>query len=120
MGDRGNIAILTGTGQVWFYTHWRGSELTSIVKQALSRKERWDDSPYLARILWDSCVPSDRHGGDTGFGIDSRIGDNEHPIVCVDVPKQRVFTILEEQLSKGKIPESFEPSESKSFTEFIA
>ena len=120
MGDRGNIAILTESGQVWFYTHWRGSEIGKTVKEALALKTRWNDSPYLARIIWDKFVPANYHGEESGFGIDSSIGDNGHPIVVVDVPKQRVFTIEEEQLDDGKIPRAFEPPKSKSFTEYIS
>lgn len=48
------------------------------------------------------------------------IGDNSYPIVVVDVPRERVFIIEEEQLKDGRIPDGFEPSEQWSFEEFIA
>ncbi len=94
MGDRGNIAIQYAKGQrVYFYTHWCGSEITEVVKNALKRKERWDDDSYLARIIFCELVELDGNGkSSTGFGICLEpAGDREHPILVVDCENQAIF-----------------------------
>ena len=89
MGDRGNIVVREGKDEVWFYSHWSGSSIGDVVKEALSRRQRWDDAPYLARIVFDTLTQGE-HGGETGFGIWNGVCDNEHDIVVVDVAKQKV------------------------------
>lgn len=117
MGDRGNIAVLQSQGQVWFYTHWNGSEIKEVVQKALARKQRWTDESYLARIVFDELCPS--RGEDIGFGISTCIGDNSHPIVVVDCLKQRVFEIDESELTdKGQVPENWEPKKAEGFAVF--
>ena len=37
---------------------------------------------------------------ETGYGISCRMQDNEHPILVVDIPGQRVFVIQEDQLTE--------------------
>lgn len=109
MGDRGNI-VVQDQGRVYLYTHWRGSEIGSLVKKALRRKQRWDDSSYLTRIIFDTMTDG-HQGGETGFGISSHIVDNEHPVLVVDVPTQTVWFEEEEgnETKKAAIP----------FTDFI-
>ncbi len=121
MGDRGNIVIRQGdtpANDVWFYTHWRGSEIGEVVKEALARKQRWDDASYLARIVFDT-LNSD-HGEETGFGISTQIGDNEHTIIVVDVPKQQVWFIEESELHDNRIPPDWKAREPVGFEQFIA
>lgn len=93
MGDRGNVQIVDKIGNktesVFLYTHWGGSRLPQTVQVALAKRWRWTDAPYLARIIFCEMVQGDE-AGETGFGISTRICDNEHPIVVVDVPKQEV------------------------------
>ena len=86
MGDRGNIKI----GGVYLYTHWCGSKIKGILKNALSRRERWDDEPYLARIIFCEMVKEDI-GGSIGFGICDCICDNDNPVLEVDVVNQEVM-----------------------------
>lgn len=86
MGDRGNIKV----GKVYLYTHWGGSEITEILKSALIRgKGRWNDEPYLTRIIFCEMIKDDVMG-DTGYGISTVICDNEYPILDVDCAKQTV------------------------------
>lgn len=122
MGDRGNIVIRqdgTNANDVWFYTHWSGSEIGETVKAALARKLRWEDPSYLARIVFDELTKG-RQGDETGFGISCQLQDNEHPIVVVDVPKQCVW-IIEEKLLKGRrIPDDFKPKHTMGFAAYCA
>jgi hypothetical protein len=124
MGDRGNIVMRLGKTQaddVWFYTHWSGYEIKSVVQKALAMNERHNDGMYLARIVFDKLT--DGAGGTTGFGISTSIGDNEHDIVVVDVPAKTVFTVKEENLIDGRIPlpeEAMKNAVAKwSFTDFV-
>lgn len=124
MGDRGNIVVRSSQSNrddVWFYTHWSGSEVKEIAARALGKRWRWDDASYLARIVFDELTAGSV-GEETGFGISSSIGDNEHPIVVIDADKQRVFTVPQKELSDGRIPDNYEPSGPETywtFDEFI-
>jgi hypothetical protein len=104
MGERGNIEI----DGVWLYTHWTGHKLKAILKSALIRgKGRWVDTPYLTRIIFCEMVKGDEMGL-TGFGISSKLTDNNYPVLVVDVPKQEVREVevdketwtLEKQIGK--------------------
>ena len=57
MGDRGNIIVKDGNSEVYLYTHWTGSDLPDVLRSALKRgKSRWNDGPYLARIIFCEIV----------------------------------------------------------------
>jgi hypothetical protein len=98
MGDRANVFVVDdlsrGTAElegVYLYTHWGGSNLPATLAQALDSKEgraRWNDGPYLARIIFDRMTGLT--GGELGFGISASICDNEYPILVVDPANQRV------------------------------
>ena len=92
MGDRGNIVVQESLGKrVYFYTHWQGSEVKSIVKKALSREQRWDDASYLARIIFSTLVPQEQWNKETGFGISASAAMDAHTIIVVDVASQSVW-----------------------------
>lgn len=101
MGDRGNIFVKNSkyepsTG-IYFYTHWSGSDLKRILANALKRGEhRWDDEPYLNRIIFCEMIQDDVLG-ECGFGISNYETDNEHPILKVD-PGNQTVTIDSESL----------------------
>jgi hypothetical protein len=94
MGDRANICIKDPTmndpyAGVWLYAHWDGVHLRAVLQAALARKERWNDSSYLARIIFCEMVKKDVQG-ETGYGISTRRCDDEHPVLYVDTDKQTV------------------------------
>lgn len=67
MGDRGTIFIVD-TG-IFLCTHWTGSELPKILRDALKRgQSRWNDPAYLTRIIFCEMIRGDNEGT-TGFGI---------------------------------------------------
>ena len=71
MGARAQVKIAdTGT---FLYTHWGSGEIVDDVRKALSRRQRWGDPEYLARIIFDQMVGS-QQGTETGFGI----GTSQH------------------------------------------
>jgi hypothetical protein len=95
MGDRGNVFFVdNASGKqldgIYMYTHWSGGFLPAIVRAALKRGEgRWGDSQYLARIIFCGLV-HEAVMEETGFGLSTQIGDNEHAIIRVDDTKERV------------------------------
>jgi hypothetical protein len=92
MGDRAQVAIKQDEGLVYLYTHWHGSDLQTIVRRALARKQRWNDEEYLARIIFCEMI-KDYEAGETGFGIGlDEHGDSQHPLIIVD-PEEQTVTI---------------------------
>jgi len=102
MGDRGNICMkMEDGGQVFFYSHWGGYALPETLKAALIRARgtkadggrfingRWDDEPYLARIIFNEMTKGDEMET-SGFGISTYLGDNEREIIYVSVKEQTV------------------------------
>ncbi len=80
MGDRATIRIKQAGSDtaIHYYTHWRGSEVNTVVSDALQRADRegriTDDS-YCARIIFDTLT--ELEGSSTGYGI--IIGDDCRP-----------------------------------------
>jgi hypothetical protein len=111
MGDRANIAIEQGDGsRVWLYSHWGGSEMPETLQKALRLRERWDDTAYFASIVY--LTMRDGNDATTGFGITTRITDNEYPILVVDCDKQSI-TIEDEP---GGTQAEHHPCIGKTFT----
>jgi hypothetical protein len=89
MGERQNIVVVDGEDEVYLYTHWKGGDqVLDIVQKVLKRGECLRDNTYLARILFQELVGSDK--SDSGYGISSRQQDFNYPNVVLDVPSQMV------------------------------
>jgi len=90
MGDRRQAVISSNGGKVYLYTHWNGFELPEIVRAALVRgKNRWDDAPYLTRIILCEMVKDDVMG-ETGAGIWSKNMDSEYDDIFINLDEQTV------------------------------
>ena len=135
MGDRGNIIIREGRKNgggkhldVYLYSHWGGSELALVARDALKRgRDRWTDAPYLARIVFCEMLMGNADERTLanmletiGFGISPVMGDNEHLLVVLDVAGQTVLFVKEKggtiwqksfaaycELSNDEIEEAF-------------
>lgn len=84
MGDRANVVLKCRNEQIALYTHWNGSELPEILRQAMIRgKDRWNDYPYLNRIIFSEMIQYDVMNT-TGFGISQHAYDGRDIIVEVD------------------------------------
>ena len=96
MGDRSNIVVKQGEERVYLYGHWAGfGGAVKAVMTGLARAPgRWTDAPYLTRILFDDFRGDNREA--TGFGIWPSLGDNEHPLVVVDLDTGCVYTTEED------------------------
>lgn len=104
MGERANIVIradesgLAAKEGVFLYTHWRSRDLPEILRIALaSGRNYWNDEPYLARIIFDEMVDNNQ-GGETGFGISTRLGDNEPDLLVLW--KGSVYLVPEAEYDK--------------------
>lgn len=103
MGDRANILVVDRPAEngavhgIYLYTHWSGYQWPERLRKALdtpAARGRWNDEPYLARIVV-SQMYSDIHDSEYGGGISTRRTDNEYPITILDIPNQRVAWALE-------------------------
>lgn len=91
MGDRSNIVVTQPDGgRVWLYGHWMGQGSIEVVRNVLSRKERWNDAPYLTRMLFAEMIRGDEEGA-TGFGISNYMCDNEYPVIVLDCEHKSVW-----------------------------
>lgn len=108
MGDRGNVIFkYSEGGKIYFYTHWSGSQLKSIVKAALIRgKERWGDESYLARIVFSEMIKDDVMDV-TGYGIAPYEMDSGARVE-VDTNEQTVNGIKFEDFIKQEVSDEDE------------
>lgn len=91
MGDRVQIAIKDGPEDraVYLYSHSSGADAYVALQQALARRQRWEDSEYLARIIFQQLVGPEIT--EYGYGIGTaRHGDIEHALPVLDCSKQRI------------------------------
>jgi hypothetical protein len=87
MGTRAQV-LIKDTG-IYLYQHYDGNELFDIVKRAIAKKMRWEDTEYLTRIIFSEMI-KDNIAGETGYGIgNAQHGDIEF-LVIVDTKKQTI------------------------------
>lgn len=94
MGDRANIELVySDDSRIFLYTHWQGSELPEILRNALIRgRNRWGDDSYLARIIFSEMI-KDEVLEETDYGLSPfSAGDAEHDVIVVNLPNQTVYT----------------------------
>jgi len=91
MGMRRNIALDYGEQtKIYFYTHWGAEYLEDVLRNALLRgRSRWDDPPYLARIIFSEMI-RDEVLQEEGYGIAPYLMDPEFPTIEVDLRKETV------------------------------
>lgn len=105
MGMRQTVELQFGTksdkqeqqGSIYIYSHWGGdddinnSPLAQQVRQGLSRRERWGDESYLARIIFSEVIKDDIES-DTGYGLcpSAWYCDEEFPRIVVDLTAETV------------------------------
>jgi hypothetical protein len=92
MGDRANIYLRDSddTSGIYLYTHDGAQTWPHRLQEALHfGRSRWNDPPYLARII-TSRVFADLVFETIGGGLSTQLGDNQYPLLCVDLLGQRV------------------------------
>lgn len=96
MGDRSNIVVQEANGsRIFLYGHWMGEDAINVAHDVLSRKQRWNDSPYLTRMLFEQMI-SGAYDKETGYGISTTMCDNEYPIIVLEPSTQTAW--LEEYI----------------------
>lgn len=108
MGDRGNIVVQDGSieKRIYLYAHWQGEYLPQILYSVLRRRERWGDASYLTRMIFCAMVKG-YEDKDTGWGISTELGDNEHPLIIVN-PEESVIWFEDEDGKQLLKPMAFE------------
>lgn len=91
MGDRANVLVRQDKDDsgVYLYTHGAGTELPATLQKALAKGWRWDDAPYLTRIIFDTMTER-YHGEELGYGISTWISDGEKRILEVNCDARTV------------------------------
>ena len=118
MGDRANVVIPQDGSEheekIYLYTHGSGTELPATLQRALARKQRWDDQPYLTRIIFEEMITG-AYSKETGYGISTYPSDGLSRLLIVDTENQQVRI----QLGDFDGKPSGEPT-CYSFTEYVA
>ena len=100
MGDQANIVVIDSRsptdGAVYLFAQRGGEALPGVVEAALAPRWRWNDSFYLARILFDRLTEG-LHGEERGFGISAVLTDNAHPLLVIDCGTETVNVVDEGQ-----------------------
>jgi hypothetical protein len=107
MGDRANIVIrdeptwvkpaMGSHEAVFLYGHWSGYDLPETLRKSLARSEqRWTDASYLARVLFEDMIGEAR-GNLTGYGIYSRLTDNEYDLLVLLPAEKRLVRLSEDR-----------------------
>lgn len=104
MGDRANVLVKYNGEQVCLYTHWSGSDLPEILRNALVKgSDRIEDFQYITRIIFQAMIGDDK--SNTGFGISQNIHDGDRAVIIFDVESQNI-TIKEKEFSVIEFVES--------------
>jgi hypothetical protein len=101
MGDRRMAEVKTSEGSFYVYTHWYGSDLPQMAREAAkAAAPRLGDEPYWTRIVVDQLTAPSRDE-ETGFGLmltpcveDSY--NNDEPSVILDAKDGSVTIIGDE------------------------
>lgn len=92
MGDRSNIVVQEHNGnRIFLYGHWMGEDAINVVAEVLAQRERWNDSSYFTRMLFNKMTEGSPKDSTTGFGISTYMCDNEYPIIILDFANQEAF-----------------------------
>lgn len=121
MGDRANAVVLDSFKEpeaVFLYSHWAGTELPDTVRTALAKEWRWDDSAYLARIVFDQMI-GDAQGEETSYGIATRPPDNEYDFIVLRPSTSRLYRVPEEHWKAHGFTE-LDGLPSISFEDFVS
>jgi len=108
--DSTQIEIISEFGRIYLYDHNGADGIIQKLYNVLSKKVRWDDPDYLARMLFCEMIPFEFWESDSGFGIGTVLYESTNVLVTLDFPKQRV--VIQSILDKHAI-------ESFSFESFV-
>ena len=84
------VQVIGEHGSMYLYTHDTASTLVSVVHEVLSRRKRWDDVDYLARMIFCAMVPYDKWHDDAGFGIGTQYYVDTNLLIVINAVTKRV------------------------------
>jgi hypothetical protein len=91
MGDRSNIVVQEADGsRIFLYGHWMGEDSIRVAYDVLSQRVRWNDLPYLTRMLFSEMTRG-ASNEETGYGISTTMCDNEYPIIVLEPSSQTAW-----------------------------
>jgi hypothetical protein len=88
--NSGQIEVTNEFGSVYLYTHDLAHDLMHVVHDVLSKKERWNDADYLARMLFCRMIPSEMWNKSEGFGIGTQMYADIKFLINVNLVKQKI------------------------------
>jgi hypothetical protein len=102
MGDRTNTVFRMADGSdIVLYQHWGGENMLAHLAAALNAAEaRWDDESYCTRIVISDLI-GDNWSRGTGYGLNTRIMDNEHSVPVLDFSDNTVALYDYQFMSHG-------------------
>jgi hypothetical protein len=91
MGDRANFGFRQEDDSIIFlYGHWAGEGMLNTLATAIHKaRPRWTDESYATRICISQII-GDEWNEETGWGISTTFGDNEHSVPIVNWQDQAV------------------------------
>jgi hypothetical protein len=91
MGDRANFGFRQEDGSIIFlYGHWAGEGMLNTLATAIHKaRPRWTDESYATRICISQIIGNEWNE-ETGWGISTTFGDNEHSVPIVNWQDQAV------------------------------
>lgn len=81
------IEVIGVFGSVYLYAE-NGKDMIPALYRALSRRKRWNDPDYLARIIFCQMVPEEDWDKSTGYGIGTEMYANIDIIIRVDTTNE--------------------------------
>lgn len=88
--NSGQVQVIGEHSSIYLYTHDGATTLVSTVHDVLSRRTRWDDPDYLARMLFCAMVPPDKWDGQDGFGIGTQYYIDTNLLMVIDTVKKTI------------------------------
>ena len=102
MGDRTNTVFRMADGSdIILYQHNGGYQMMHNLATALdAARNRWADESYATRIMISNLIGDD-WASETGYGISTRIMDNEHSVPVLDFSDNTVALYDYQFMSHG-------------------
>lgn len=89
--NSGQLEIKSLYGSVFLYTHDLAHTLLHVIHEVLSKKVKWDDPDYLARMFFCKMIPSEFWKTDLGFGIGTQMYADVQLLITIDTVNNKIL-----------------------------
>lgn len=100
------VEVIGVFGSVYLYAE-NGKDIISALYRALSRRKRWNDPDYLARIIFCQMVPEEDWDKSIGYGIGTEMYANIDMIIRVDTTTEELTIQSRSSSTSQKIKATF-------------